>query len=64
MREGHGGGHAHLFALDNIPLHLFDKDSHSGYQILAATCTVTRTSVSLRRALVGSAGKPGDEQYT
>jgi hypothetical protein len=26
--------HAHLFALDEIPLHLFDKDSHSGDQIL------------------------------
>lgn len=31
---GHGLLHAHLFALDQIPLHLFDKDSHSGDQIL------------------------------
>lgn len=31
---GHGLLHAHLFALDEIPLHLFDKDSHSGDQIL------------------------------
>jgi hypothetical protein len=31
---GHGLLHAHLFALDDIPLHLFDKDSHSGDQIL------------------------------
>lgn len=31
---GHGLLHAHLFALDSIPLHLFDKDSHSGDQIL------------------------------
>lgn len=31
---GHGLLHAHLFALDNIPLYLFDKDSHSGDQIL------------------------------
>ena len=32
--SGHGLLHAHLFALDDIPLHLFDKDSHSGDQIL------------------------------
>jgi hypothetical protein len=31
---GHGLLHAHLFALDEIPLHLFDKDSHSADQIL------------------------------
>jgi hypothetical protein len=31
---GHGLLHAHLFALDDIPLHFFDKDSHSGDQIL------------------------------
>jgi hypothetical protein len=31
---GHGLLHAHLFALDDIPLHLFDKDSHSADQIL------------------------------
>src|SRR5580704_19787539 len=31
---GHGLLHAHLFALDDIPLHLFDEDSHSGDQIL------------------------------
>lgn len=31
---GHGLLHAHLFALDDIPLHLFDRDSHSGDQIL------------------------------
>jgi hypothetical protein len=31
---GHGLLHSHLFALDEIPLHLFDKDSHSGDQIL------------------------------
>jgi hypothetical protein len=31
---GHGLLHAHLFALDEIPLHLFDGDSHSGDQIL------------------------------
>jgi hypothetical protein len=31
---GHGLLHAHLFALAEIPLHLFDKDSHSGDQIL------------------------------
>jgi hypothetical protein len=31
---GHGLLHAHLFALDEIPLHLFDKDSQSGDQIL------------------------------
>jgi hypothetical protein len=31
---GHGLLHAHLFALDEIPLRLFDKDSHSGDQIL------------------------------
>jgi hypothetical protein len=31
---GHGLLHAHLFALDEVPLHLFDKDSHSGDQIL------------------------------
>jgi hypothetical protein len=31
---GHGLLHAHLFALDDIPLHLFDTDSHSGDQIL------------------------------
>src|SRR5665213_29794 len=30
---GHGLLHAHLFALDEIPLHLFDKESHSGDQI-------------------------------
>ena len=26
--------HAYLFALDEKPLHLFDKDSHSEHQIL------------------------------
>jgi hypothetical protein len=31
---GHGLLHAHLFALDDIPLHLFDNDSHSGDRIL------------------------------
>ena len=31
---GHGLLHAYLFALDEIPLHLFDDDSHSGHQIL------------------------------
>jgi hypothetical protein len=31
---GHGLLHAHLFTLDEVPLHLFDKDSHSGDQIL------------------------------
>jgi hypothetical protein len=31
---GHGLLHAHLFALDEIPLHLFDKESHTGDQIL------------------------------
>jgi hypothetical protein len=31
---GHGLLHAHLFALDEIPLHLFDQDSYSGDQIL------------------------------
>jgi hypothetical protein len=31
---GHGLLHERLFALDEIPLHLFDKDSHSGDQIL------------------------------
>jgi hypothetical protein len=31
---GHGLLHAHLFALDEAPLHLFDQDSHSGDQIL------------------------------
>ena len=31
---GHGLLHAHLFALDEVPLHLFDKDSHSQDQIL------------------------------
>jgi Zn-dependent peptidase ImmA (M78 family) len=31
---GHGLLHSHLFALDDIPLHLFDRDSHSGDQIL------------------------------
>jgi hypothetical protein len=31
---GHGLLHAHLFAFDEIPLHLFDQDSHSGDQIL------------------------------
>lgn len=31
---GHSLLHAHLFALDEIPLHLFDQDSHSGDQIL------------------------------
>lgn len=31
---GHGLLHAHLFALDEIPLHLFDQDSQSGDQIL------------------------------
>jgi hypothetical protein len=36
---GHGLLHAHLFALDEIPLHLFDKDSHSGDQILCRDVT-------------------------
>jgi len=31
---GHGLLHAHLFALDQIPLDLFDKESHTGDQIL------------------------------
>jgi hypothetical protein len=31
---GHGLLHAHLFALDDKPLHLFDADSHSDHQIL------------------------------
>ncbi len=31
---GHGLLHARLFALNEIPLHLFDKDSHTGDQIL------------------------------
>lgn len=31
---GHGLLHAHIFALDDIPLHLFDQDSRSGDQIL------------------------------
>jgi hypothetical protein len=31
---GHGLLHAHLFALEEIPLHLFDNDSHTGDQIL------------------------------
>jgi hypothetical protein len=31
---GHGLLHAYLFALDDKPLHLFDKDSHTEYQIL------------------------------
>ena len=31
---GHGLLHAHLFALDEKPLHLFDRDSHSEDQIL------------------------------
>jgi hypothetical protein len=31
---GHALLHAHMFALDEIPLHLFDQDSHSGDQIL------------------------------
>jgi hypothetical protein len=31
---GHGLLHAHLFALAEIPLHLFDEDSHSEDQIL------------------------------
>jgi len=31
---GHGLLHAHLFALDEIPFHLFDEDSHSEDQIL------------------------------
>lgn len=31
---GHGLLHAHLFALNEIPLHLFDKDSHTEDQIL------------------------------
>jgi hypothetical protein len=31
---GHGLLHAHLFALQEIPLHLFDRDSHSEDQIL------------------------------
>jgi len=32
---GHGLLHAHLFALNEIPVHLFDSDSHSGDQILS-----------------------------
>ncbi len=31
---GHGLLHAHLFALGEIPAHLFDKESHSADQIL------------------------------
>jgi hypothetical protein len=31
---GHGLLHAYLFALDEKPFHLFDKDSHTDYQIL------------------------------
>ncbi|MGB8581541.1 MAG: hypothetical protein WCD47_12020 [Candidatus Sulfotelmatobacter sp.] len=31
---GHGLLHAYLFALDDKPLHLFDKDSHTEHQIL------------------------------
>jgi hypothetical protein len=31
---GHGLLHAHLFSLEEVPLHLFDQDSHSGDQIL------------------------------
>lgn len=31
---GHGLLHAHLFALDEMPIHLFDQDSHSQDQIL------------------------------
>ncbi len=31
---GHGLLHAYLFALDDKPLHLFDKDSHTEQQIL------------------------------
>jgi hypothetical protein len=31
---GHGLLHAHLFALDDKPLHLFDADSHADHQIL------------------------------
>jgi hypothetical protein len=31
---GHGLLHAHLFALEEVPLHLFDQDSYSGDQIL------------------------------
>jgi len=31
---GHGLLHAHLFALDDKPLHLFDTDSHSNCEIL------------------------------
>ncbi len=31
---GHGLLHSYLFALDDIPLHLFDRESHSGDQIL------------------------------
>src|SRR5271157_5588383 len=31
---GHGLLHAHLFALEEIPLYLFDEDSRSGDQIL------------------------------
>ena len=31
---GHGLLHAYLFALDEMPLHLFDADSHSDHQIL------------------------------
>jgi len=31
---GHGLLHAHLFALDEMPLHLFDEESHTEDQIL------------------------------
>jgi hypothetical protein len=31
---GHGLLHAHLFALDDTPLHLFDADSHADHKIL------------------------------
>jgi hypothetical protein len=31
---GHGLLHAHLFALNEIPLHLFNRESHTGDQIL------------------------------
>ncbi len=31
---GHGLLHAYLFALDDKPLHLFDKESHTEHQIL------------------------------
>jgi hypothetical protein len=36
---GHGLLHAHLFALHDIPLHLFDKDSHPGDQNTIGTLT-------------------------